>query len=111
MHVVEHIGLGRYGDPLDPKGDLRAFEELRRVLKPGGALLLVVPVGAPVIRFNAHRIYSLEQITTNFFDSDLVEFSLISDEATSHGLIRHAAPHLVQIQKYGCGCFYFVKRP
>src|SRR6266480_4445292 len=23
MHVVEHIGLGRYGDPFDPDGDLK----------------------------------------------------------------------------------------
>src|SRR5436853_180080 len=39
MHVVEHIGLGRYGDPLDPNGDLKAIAELRRVLAPAGTLL------------------------------------------------------------------------
>ncbi|MGA2030503.1 MAG: DUF268 domain-containing protein, partial [Verrucomicrobiota bacterium] len=32
MHVVEHVGLGRYGDPLDPNGDLKAMNELERVL-------------------------------------------------------------------------------
>ncbi len=31
MHVVEHVGLGRYGDPLDPDGDLKAIAELKRV--------------------------------------------------------------------------------
>src|SRR2546423_10328582 len=45
MHVVEHIGLGRYGDDLDPDGDLKAIAELQRVLAPDGSLLFVVPVG------------------------------------------------------------------
>jgi hypothetical protein len=35
MHVVEHVGLGRYGDALDPKGDARACAELARVLAQG----------------------------------------------------------------------------
>ena len=34
--VVEHIGLGRYGDPLDPFGSEKAIKELKRVLKWGG---------------------------------------------------------------------------
>ncbi|MEM4197124.1 MAG: DUF268 domain-containing protein, partial [Candidatus Anstonellaceae archaeon] len=42
--VVEHIGLGRYGDPLDPFGSEKAIKELKRVLKPGGVLLLSVPI-------------------------------------------------------------------
>ena len=45
MHTVEHIGLGRYGDPLDPSGDSKAIAELKRVLAPGGSLIFVVPVG------------------------------------------------------------------
>jgi hypothetical protein len=57
MHVIEHIGLGRYGEALDPDGDLKAIRELVRVLAAGGNLLVVVPVGRPRIQFNAHRIY------------------------------------------------------
>jgi ubiquinone/menaquinone biosynthesis C-methylase UbiE len=45
MHVIEHIGLGRYGEPFDVNGDLKAFEELKRIVKPNGDLLLVVPLG------------------------------------------------------------------
>ena len=40
MHVVEHIGMGRYGDTIDPDGDLKAISELQRVLAIGGSLLL-----------------------------------------------------------------------
>ena len=46
MHAVEHVGLGRYGDPLDPEGDLKAMAELQRVVAPGGSLIFVVPVGS-----------------------------------------------------------------
>ncbi len=62
MHTIEHIGLGRYGDPIDPEGDIKAARELVRVLKPGGTFLYVAPIGKPRIEFNAHRIYSYEQV-------------------------------------------------
>jgi SAM-dependent methyltransferase len=66
MHTIEHIGLGRYGDPIDPNGDIKAINELKRVTAPNGSLLLVTPVGKPRIQFNAHRIYSFEMIIELF---------------------------------------------
>lgn len=66
MHVVEHIGLGRYGDPLDVDGDLKAISELKRVVALNGYLLFVVPIGKAKIMFNAHRIYSYKQIIECF---------------------------------------------
>jgi len=53
----EHDGLGRYGDPLDPCGDLRAMREVASLLKPEALLFLSVPVGADCLAWNAHRIY------------------------------------------------------
>jgi SAM-dependent methyltransferase len=110
MHVVEHIGLGRYGDQLDPEGDLKAVAELTRVLAPGGNLLFVVPVGKPRIQFNAHRIYSYDQILGYFTGLELAEFSLIPDNAAQKGLIRNASKAVADTQRYGCGCFWF-RRP
>ena len=61
--VIEHIGLGRYADPLDPYGSEKAIEELKRVLAPEGRLYLSVPVGDyNVIAFNAGRIFSLDYL-------------------------------------------------
>ena len=107
MHTVEHIGLGRYGDPLDPAGDLKAIGELKRVLAQGGSLLFVVPVGYPVrIEYNAHRVYSFEMIREYFKELSLKEFALIDDAGK---FIENADPETVKAQRYGCGCFWFVK--
>ena len=111
MHVVEHIGLGRYGDPLDYDGDLKAVRELRRVVATGGNLIFVVPVGGEArIQFNAHRIYRYSQVVDMFPDFDLVEFALIPDDGSAEGLIRNADPNLADAQQYGCGCFHFTKK-
>ncbi len=109
MHTIEHIGLGRYGDPIDPDGDLKAIRELVRVLAPGGTLLFVTPLGIPRIEYNAHRIYSYEQIVGYFAELRLKEFALIPDDFRAHGLIRNADPSLVKKQRYACGCFWFTK--
>lgn len=110
MHVVEHIGLGRYGDPLDPGGDLKAIAELKRVLAPGGSLLFVVPVGKARVMFNAHRIYAYEQVVGYFNDLHLEEFALIPDQAKDGGLVRNATQGFADAQRYGCGCFWFTRK-
>ena len=107
---MNHIGLGRYGDPLDPEGDLKAMRELARVLAPGGSLLFAVPVGRPRLLFNGHRIYAYAQVQEAFADLELAEFSLILDDSQPGGLVRNADPARVGEQKHGCGCFHFRKR-
>lgn len=109
MHTIEHVGLGRYGDPIDPDGDLKAIDEMKRVLAKNGNLLFVVPVGDPRIEFNAHRIYGYEQVMNAFEGLTLREFALIPDDFKTYGLIRDADPSMVGQQRYGCGCFWFTK--
>ncbi len=109
MHVIEHIGLGRYNDPLDAQGDLKALSEIERVTAPGGSLLVVVPVGKPRVQYNAHRIYSPAMIRDALPELSLHEFALLPDD-TSQGLVYGADDSLVAKQRYGCGCFWF-KRP
>lgn len=109
MHVIEHVGLGRYGDPIDPDGDLKAVAELKRVVAPSGQLLFVVPTGRPRIAFNAHRIYSFRHVMDLFDGWDLVHSALIPDRPDTGHLIEHPKAELVDAQRYGCGCFLFRK--
>lgn len=107
MHVVEHIGLERYGDPFAPQGDLKAMKELQRVLAPSGRLLFVVPVGGEaLIQYNAHRIYTFEMILSYFNELKLQTFSLVTD---SGKFIEQATSEDAGNQIYGCGCFLFTK--
>jgi hypothetical protein len=53
----EHCGLGRYGDPLDPDGDLKAMKQLKNHMVEKGKLFLAVPIGQDALVWNAHRIY------------------------------------------------------
>lgn len=110
MHTIEHIGLGRYGDPLDSNGDLKAIHELKRVTAQGGNLLFVVPIGQPKLMFNAHRIYSYDQIVSYFDDFELRQFALIPDNAATNGIIIEATKAQADKQSYGCGCFWFKKK-
>lgn len=72
--VVEHIGLGRYGDPLDQFGSEKAITELKRVLKVGGVLLFSVPIDREnTVYFNAHRAFTRDYILELFHNFELVE--------------------------------------
>jgi SAM-dependent methyltransferase len=111
MHVIEHVGLGRYSDPLDPDGDLKSLRELERVVAPRGQLLLVVPLAArPRIEFNAHRIYSYRMIIDACSGLELRQFALIPDSADDGNLVLDADPKLIERQNYACGCFWFEKK-
>lgn len=110
MHVIEHIGLGRYSEALDPEGDLKAIKELKRVLAKDGNLLFVVPMGNTAkIEFNAHRIYTYKQVIEYFSDLTLKEFSLIPE--SKGGMVSEKdATVALENENYACGCFWFVKK-
>lgn len=108
MHTIEHIGLGRYGDPLDAVGDLRALAELQRVLAPGGSLMVVVPVGRPRVQYNAHRIYDPTAIQRALEELTLVSWSLLPDDS-KNGLVLNPTRDFALSQHYGCGCFHFTR--
>ncbi|PIP86866.1 hypothetical protein COW81_03315 [Candidatus Campbellbacteria bacterium CG22_combo_CG10-13_8_21_14_all_36_13] len=72
--VIEHIGLGRYGDPLDQFGTEKSAKELSRVLSNGGSLYISVPVDSKSkVYFNAHRAFTRDYILGLFKDLNLIE--------------------------------------
>lgn len=107
LHVIEHIGLGRYGDPVDPDGYLRAAKELSRVLGPDGTLLISTPVGRQRVCFDAHRIFDPQMVVRAFSGLNLVAFSLIDDKGM--GLLAEASFEEARGCTYGCGLFVFTK--
>jgi SAM-dependent methyltransferase len=104
LHVAEHIGLGRYGDPLNPLGTRHAAAELQRVLAPGGQLLFSVPVGRPRVCFNAHRIHAPHEVVAMFDELELAEFSGVGDD----GIFRREC-ELGELAgaRYACGMYRF----
>lgn len=106
LHAVEHFGLGRYGDPVDPEAWQRATRALVRVLSPGGYLYFSVPIGLQRLRFNSERIFAPETIVEAFAELSLESFAVIDDagELRSASLgedFSHAT--------YSCGLFEFRK--
>ena len=106
LHVAEHIGLGRYGDSLNPLGTKKACWELTRVLARGGNLYFSVPVGKSRLCFNAHRIHSPEQIFQYFDGLKLVEFSAVDDKGAFRKNIDIGA---LKDENYACGLFWLKK--
>ncbi len=108
LHVVEHIGLGRYGEPLDPQGTKKAARELARVLAAAGNLYAALPVGRPRLCFNAHRVHAAETVRDYFFDLELVEFSGVHDDGRFVQRVRLSE---FRDSRYACGMFWFRKAP
>jgi hypothetical protein len=75
---IEHSGLGRYGDALNPWGDIIAVAKAWCVTKPRGVMIIQVPYSnVDSILFNAHRTYG--QLRTPFLMTNWVQkFSNVS---------------------------------
>ena len=72
--VIEHIGLGRYGDPIDPWGSEKSIKEIQRITKTNGIILFSVPIDDESrVYFNAHRSFTKQYIIQLFSDCELLE--------------------------------------
>jgi hypothetical protein len=106
LHVIEHIGLGRYGDPIDPNGTIKAALQLQRIMSRGGNLFLSVPIGRERVCFNAHRVHSVMTVLKLFPELTLIEFSFVDDAGLFH---EHESVEIASTLNYGCGLFHFQK--
>ena len=71
QHVIEHIGLGRYGDKLDPNGSIKSAKELERIVKPGGKLfltLLLIVTRKTFLFVIFHANTNSSVVKTDFFE-------------------------------------------
>lgn len=108
LHVLEHFGLGRYGDKIDPDGHLKGFEQITRILKPGGTFYFSVPMGVQRIEFNAHRIFGMPYLM-NWVTKDfaIASFAFIDDNCILHEKTELTEESIAS--SFGCnhGCAIF----
>ena len=113
LHVIEHFGLGRYGDPVDYWGYLKAIHNITKMLRRGGKFYFSVPIGEQRIEFNSHRIFSLGYLLGILEQSFTVNsFSYVNDKGE---LFEDIELDQVNINKnygchYGCSIFELIKK-
>lgn len=107
LHAIEHFGLGRYGDPIDPDGHKKAILEIKRVVAVNGMVILSVPVGLQRLEFNGHRVFDPLTIISMFDGFELLEFSVVDD---LHAFHPDVDPGGYRNLNYGCGLFLFKKQ-
>jgi Caenorhabditis protein of unknown function, DUF268 len=107
LHVAEHVGLGRYGDPLDPDGTRKAAWELQRVIAQGGFLYFSLPVGRPRTAFNAHRILDPLEVISYFSQLRLDGFAGVDDLGVFHAELD---PEALVGSEWACGLYRFTKK-
>ncbi len=105
---LEHFGLGRYGDDIDPDGFIKVSKAIARVLSDGGDAYIAVPIGWQHLEFDAHRIFYAQTVIDAFAPLKCVELSCTHD-----GIIEYNIPvHKYDDYKLGgslFGLFHFVK--
>ncbi len=109
LHAIEHFGLGRYGDTLDPQGHIKGFNNIISMLKVGGTLYISFPIGREnAVHFNAHRIFHHHDIfnwAEERFKLELLRFDYVDDAGDLHKNVdcRNTDINL----SYGCGIYSF----
>ena len=80
LHAIEHFGLGRYGDPVDPDGHVKGLLNLASLVKKQGILYVSIPIGPERVEFNGHRIFDVMTVPKIFGnDFKLEVFTYIND--------------------------------
>ena len=89
LHSLEHFGLGRYGDRLDPDGHLKGLDNFHRILRRGGILHLAVPIGPHRIEFNAHRVFGVPELIRIVSERFVIRrFSFVDDAGELHENVK-----------------------
>lgn len=109
LHTLEHIGLGRYGDKLDPDGWKKGLKSLADLVAPGGGLWLSVPIGLQRVEFNAHRVFNPETIinAASNIGVTLERFFYLSDSGFVESMNIAEDSASLQVKHYNLGIFFF----
>lgn len=106
---LEHFGLGRYGDPIDPEACFKCFANIQKKLKKGGRLYISLPIGKERVEFNAHRVFYASTVLGCFNSLQLVEFSCTSQGKIEYNVDIHKYDDDSHNGEYRYGLFCFIK--
>ena len=110
LHTLEHFGLGRYGDEIDPDGHIKGIDQIFKILKKDGILYLSVPVGVERVEFNAHRVFDVKTFYTNIQEKfNLLEFILIDDNCNVR-TFKEVDNNNFSNLNYSCGIYILKKK-
>lgn len=112
LHAIEHFGLGRYGDPVDPMGYERGIANMTLLLKPGGTFYLSTPIGRERVEFNANRVFDPRSIIRLVQGHGLTLKQLTVIDASGETQEVEATPEMLQAlahMTYKLGIFVFTK--
>lgn len=113
LHALEHFGLGRYGDPIDPVGHERGIANMALMLQPGGTLYLSTPIGRDRVEFNANRIFDPRKIV-NLAEGNGMALSRLTVIAQGGAVLEvqltDAALKSLAEKTYNLGVFVFTKK-
>lgn len=111
LHALEHVGLGRYGDPIAPDGFERALTNAGAFVASGGSLMISLPVAEMernLVQFNSQRLFSnvcLAELLRNLLPDFKATWSFVVDETRNpRQYFGDPAPLLKSFNGYGiCG--------
>ncbi len=112
LHALEHFGLGRYGDPINPDGYNVGIENMARFLKPKGKFYLSTPIGYERVEFNANWIFDPRKIVKIASNNNLrlVKLTIFNQEYGVRELdINEKILDELAQQEYNLGIFTFIK--
>jgi hypothetical protein len=113
LHAIEHFGLGRYGDPVNPLGYRRGIENLSKFLVPGGRLYLSTPIGRERVEFNANWVFNPTTILDVARSVGLSLYELtVLDQRGGHETVPFPAKEKLDAlakENYRLGIFHFIK--
>lgn len=96
LHTIEHFGLGRYGDPIDPMGYARGLANLASLLRPRGRLYLATPMGRERVDFNANWVFAPRTILSCAEQQGL-QLNRLHSFRGEAGLVEHSRAEWPQI--------------
>ncbi|MEZ5184748.1 MAG: DUF268 domain-containing protein [Candidatus Nanopelagicales bacterium] len=108
LHALEHFGLGRYGDDIDPEGHHRGLRAAQRVLAVTGRLWVSFPVGKPKVQFNAQRVLDPVEPIAVLDELTLVDFTAIPGDGPP---VTSADPADFRNDDMWCGLYEFIRAP